>query len=189
MGCDAAVSACMWGRRWSNRRAARAGRAGPGRGLGRRIGFCVSVGVPWWDGCLLAAALRGAQFARVCSRRVHNPEVAGSNPAPATTKALLSGAFCLQAGRDAADPIPLLIHRGSDARRNSLFSSLGVVSAGETHTRLRHAKWSAAHVILPCGNAYSPAKSGREFGSGADDPVSSGASATLTAPAYSRRAS
>ena len=31
------------------------------------------------------------------ARRAHNPEVAGSNPAPATTKALLSGAFCFLA--------------------------------------------------------------------------------------------
>ena len=41
--------------------------------------------------------------------RAHNPEVAGSNPAPATTKALLSGAFCLQDRRDDADFIPLFI--------------------------------------------------------------------------------
>ena len=33
------------------------------------------------------------------ARRAHNPEVAGSNPAPAIRKALLSGAFCLPAGR------------------------------------------------------------------------------------------
>src|SRR6266545_4993351 len=43
------------------------------------------------------------------ARRAHNPEVAGSNPAPATTKALLSGAFCLQDRRDERDFIPLFI--------------------------------------------------------------------------------
>ena len=43
----------------------------------------------------------------ILMRQAHNPEVAGSNPAPATKKALLSGAFCLQAG--AATPI--LHHR------------------------------------------------------------------------------
>ena len=39
----------------------------------------------------------------------HNPEVAGSNPAPATRKALLGGAFCLQVRRGERDFRPLSI--------------------------------------------------------------------------------
>src|SRR5215216_697216 len=52
---------------------------------------------------------RDAGWSSQVARRAHNPEVAGSNPAPATRKALLSGAFCLQNRRDDADFIPLFV--------------------------------------------------------------------------------
>src|SRR5215217_9469656 len=52
---------------------------------------------------------RDAGWSSQVARRAHNPEVAGSNPAPATEKALLSGAFCLQDRRDGRDFIPLFI--------------------------------------------------------------------------------
>src|ERR1700756_4989757 len=51
---------------------------------------------------------RDAGWSSQVARRAHNPEVAGSNPAPATTKALLGGAFCLLAGRGGAILYPLL---------------------------------------------------------------------------------
>jgi hypothetical protein len=50
----------------------------------------------------------------------HNPEVAGSNPAPATDKALLSGAFCLLIGRGAADFVPLFVPIAKVRRREAL---------------------------------------------------------------------
>src|SRR4030095_16656836 len=54
-------------------------------------------------------AARDAGWSSQVARRAHNPEVAGSNPAPATTKALLSGAFCLQDRRDDGAFTPLFI--------------------------------------------------------------------------------
>src|SRR5215211_3276561 len=58
------------------------------------------------------------------ARRAHNPEVAGSNPAPATTKALLNGAFCLQGRRGDADLVPVVCtHRGSWPLRKPPFSA------------------------------------------------------------------
>ena len=66
-------------------------------------------------------------------RRAHNPEVAGSNPAPATTKALLSGAFCLQAGRDGADFVPLFVPIAKVRHGETLgFPCLAVVDAGDS---------------------------------------------------------
>ena len=40
--------------------------------------------------------VRGAGWSSLVARRAHNPEVAGSNPAPATTKGPGQGPFCSQ---------------------------------------------------------------------------------------------
>src|SRR5215216_1603062 len=75
---------------------------------------------------------RDAGWSSQVARRAHNPEVAGSNPAPATTKALLSGAFCLQIRRDERDFIPRFIPiaevRSTEKRA---FSDAAVVAAGD----------------------------------------------------------
>src|SRR6266540_3100130 len=96
---------------------------------------------------------RDAGWSSQVARRAHNPEVAGSNPAPATTKALLSGAFCLQGRRDERDFIPLFI-------------PIAEVWSGET-LRFRPSVLSL--------EARRPAKAGARFGIGASDCVSSGA--------------
>jgi hypothetical protein len=44
----------------------------------------------------------------VTSGRAHNPQVAGSNPAPATGNAPAAGPFRSQSSVDSANPLPLL---------------------------------------------------------------------------------
>src|SRR5690625_3523093 len=52
----------------------------------------VTLAVPWWF------ATRGG--AAWSARRAHNPEVAGSNPAPATTETPLRRGFCFSGSSD-----------------------------------------------------------------------------------------
>src|SRR5829696_7247516 len=67
-------------------------------------------------------------------RRAHNPEVAGSNPAPATTKALQSGAFCLLVRRGEHDFVPHFVPIAKFRQgRTHPFSHLVVVGGGDSH--------------------------------------------------------
>ena len=58
---------------------------------------------------------RDAGWSSLVARRAHNPEVAGSNPAPATGKAPETGLFCSHGGDQPAELLPNFCLDGCDA--------------------------------------------------------------------------
>src|SRR5690348_7495413 len=60
-----------------------------GASMKRLVSACIRDSLE--GGCILA--VRDAGWSSQVARWAHNPEVAGSNPAPATTKALVRGPF------------------------------------------------------------------------------------------------